>query len=109
MRAGTLNRRIVFKRATSTVDSAGYGGPTRTWSTFMWDPWAKVNPLSGRESNVADMVIEALDTEFTIRYTSSVRPDDVIEYNGKTYNIISIIDVGDARRELRILATQVTT
>lgn len=107
MRAGTLNRQIVIKRATSTVDS--YGGQVQTWTTFMFDPWARVMPLSGNELFKAKQIHEALDTEFTIRYSTAVRPDHRIVYNGKQYDIVSIIDVGDMRRELRILATQVTT
>ena len=107
MRAGQLNRKISIRKSTSTSDS--YGGQVPTWSTFLNDAWARVRPLSMREMWQADQVSSTIDTEFLIRYTTGITPSMMVVYDGKEYNIHSIIDTGDRRTELSIRASRRST
>ncbi|HXK43278.1 MAG: Phage head-tail joining protein [Betaproteobacteria bacterium ADurb.Bin341] len=107
MRAGRLNRRISIRKSTSSPDS--YGGQIPTWSTFLNDAWAQVRPLSMREMWQADQVSSPIDTEFLLRYATGITPSMIVVYDGKEYNIHSVIDVGDKHTELRILASRRST
>ena len=107
MRAGRLNRRISIRKSTSSPDS--YGGQIPTWSTVLNDAWAQVRPLSMREMWQADQVSSPIDTEFLLRYATGITPSMIVVYDGKEYNIHSVIDVGDKHTELRILASRRST
>ena len=107
MRAGRLNRRISIRKSTSPPDS--YGGQIPTWSTFLNDAWAQVRPLSMREMWQADQVSSPIDTEFLLRYATGITPSMIVVYDGKEYNIHSVIDVGDKHTELRMLASRRST
>ena len=107
MRAGRLNRRISIRKSTSSPDS--YGGQIPTWSTFLNDAWAQVRPLSMREMWQADQVSSPIDTEFLLRYATGITPSMIVVYDGKEYNLHSVIDVGDKHTELRILASRRST
>lgn len=106
MRAGLLNRQVIIRKSTSTQNS--FGEQVRGWSDLM-KCWARVVPLSGAERFAAQQAMAEIDTEFTVRYTTAIRPEMLISYNGLEYDIHSMIDVGDRRRELRILAGARTT
>ena len=79
MRAGELNEKITIKRVTRTVNS--YGDAIDALSDFNDDA-----------QTVAEM-----KAEFRCRYISGLRFDDVILWNGGTFDIYSIIPIG--RRE----------
>lgn len=106
MRAGTLNRQVTIRKSTATQNT--YGEQERGWTDLM-TIWARVNPLSGSERFAAQQIRADLDTEFTVRYTTAIRPDMLIAYGGLEYDIHALIDVGDRHRELRILAAARTT
>jgi len=107
MRAGQLNRKISIRKSTSSPDS--YGGQIPAWSTFLNDVWARVRPLSMREMWQADQVSSPIDTEFLLRYATGITPSMIVVYDGKEYNIHSVIDVGDKHTDLRILASRRST
>lgn len=106
MQAGRLDRQIVIQKATSTQNS--YGEQAMGWSNLV-TLWARVNPLAGNELFRAQQIRAEIDTEFTLRHTTLIHPDMTIVYGGVTYDIHSIINVGDRNRELRILAGARTT
>lgn len=79
MRAGTLDRRIVIQRKSTTYSSSGT--PVETWSTLA-TRWASVKPVAGDERNAAEQWIASEQTQFTVRWSndiSNVSPlDEVI-------------------------------
>lgn len=100
MRAGKLDRRIVLQAFTTTQD--GYGEENESWSTFA-TVWAQVMPFTGRERFVADQVSGEADTRFRIRWRSDIDVTQRIVYDGDTYDIEGVIEIG--RHEgLEILA-----
>ena len=100
MKAGDLTERISVERFTSTQDELGQ--PIEAWAP-LFTCWAAVEPLVGREYIAA----QALQSEVTARIRMRFRPwmtaQDRIVHDGKTYNIVSVIDVRSQGRELVLM------
>tara|TARA_R100001440_G_scaffold38577_1_gene58225 strand:+ start:76 stop:432 length:357 start_codon:yes stop_codon:yes gene_type:complete len=100
MRAGELNEKITIKRVTRTVNS--YGDAIDALSDFKVDVRCKImhlgTPSAGAsEFNDDAQTVAEMKAEFRCRYISGLRFDDVIIWNGGTFDIYSIIPIG--RRE----------
>ena len=103
MRAGVLDRRITIERNNEVQDE--FGGLTSVWTTFA-AVWARVAPVTGKETFLSDQVTASADTLFRIRYLVGLDTKMRIVYNEKNYNIKNILEIG--RREgFNILAINV--
>ena len=106
MRFGTMDRRITIQRATLSANA--YGERAETWDTLA-AIWAEVQYKegSGREAVQSDQIYSSQPVHFIIRYSSDVsdiRPSDRVRYDGLTYQIEGIQEIG--RQEgLRIVTT----
>ena len=102
--AGELRHRAVFLQKQVQVKSGV--------STTQWLPaftcWCKAEPLSGREFWQAATVNRENDVRFTIRYRDDVNPAMRILFEGKLYDITSVLDVDSRHSKLEILARSVT-
>ena len=104
MRAGLMRRRITLQTVERTPD--GGGGYTETL-TDLATVWARVHPLTGREQLLA-MQTEAMQMHrFTIRYRAGLTTATRILYDGRTFDIRSIVDPEERHRELQIMAEEV--
>ena len=101
MRAGKLRHRITIQRRTQTPD--GFGGPVDTWTDFAVSVPASVETLSGRELVAAQAQHAEATVQFGMRYLAGVDTTMRIVYAGLNHDIVSVIDVGERRRELQVL------
>lgn len=95
--AGRLDRRIRIERFTVTRDD--FNAPSEAWATLT-TVWASVRQFTGYERNLADQVQGHAATVFTIRHSSTVadvNPKDRVVYDGRTFNIEAVAEIG--RRE----------
>jgi len=100
MDASKMDRRIRIEQYTQAQDD--YGEPIETWAVLD-TVWAEVSPLSARELFLAQQVSAQADTRFRIRHRTDLTRTMRIVYDGATYDIYSIQEIG--RREgLEILA-----
>lgn len=96
MRAGKMDRRITLQRKSSSGDS--FGQPIETWADISGGTvWAEVSPVSGNERWLSQQMIAEADTLFRIRYMAGLTPLDRVVYDGRTYDVKSVIEIG--RRE----------
>lgn len=67
--------------------------------------WAEAWPLKGREFFAAAETQYAADVRFRMRYRTDLTREHRIVWNGETYDITQIIDVGSRHHTTEILAT----
>ncbi len=108
MRAGRLDKKIDIIKSTEAQSTLS-GEMTRTWSTYIKNRWAQVEPLSGRELFQSNQWRANVDYRFTIRYSSGISPQMRIVYSGSSYQIHSVIDINDEHKEIQMLCSRVTT
>ena len=100
MNIGAMDRRIKFLEDSDAQDAEGY---VTTTSMLIAEVWAQVIPLRGAELFEAQQTVAQADTRFRVRYRPDVGPTAKIEYDGRLYNIESVIELG-RREALEIMA-----
>lgn len=95
MRAGQLDRRITIERE-EQVGTTDFNEPIMDWAELA-TVWASRHDVSAREAFRAQEVGAELTTRFVIRYSqqvADVNPKDRVVFDGRTYNITAVRDVG---------------
>lgn len=106
MRAGLLDKKVNFIRYTFTPNA--YGDRKKTSQIYAGDVWCNIkfvgSPSEGASEEVDNnQVTGKIKIEILCRFFSGVAFDDAVVYQGATYDIYSIQEVG--RKEgLRIRA-----
>jgi len=97
MEAGTLDRRVQFRRGT-LVDDGFASVPA--WADFGAPVWASKTDVSDGERYRANEVAASVTARFVVRYspfTASISPADRMVCAGREYDITNIKEIG--RRE----------
>lgn len=102
--AGKKNRRIIIQRKTVTTDADGY--KVESWATHK-SPMAWVQNMTGREFYNAQKLFNEMNTLFITGYISGVTSADRILYGTTPYEILSVLDIGEAHTELHIACKRV--
>ena len=102
MRAGSLRHIVTFERQSSTKDA--HGQPVNTWEAFAIRRAAvEVVSMSESHSSEAEHIKEKLKA--TVRYDNALAgltPSDRLVFNGETFDIESVVNVGLLNRTLEI-------
>jgi SPP1 family predicted phage head-tail adaptor len=98
---GRMDRRITVQSFTTTQNAIGE--PEKTWTALYTDISAEVAQVGGREYFSADQRVAEADCRFYIRYRGDITEQMRIVYDGKTYDIKHIREIG-RRERLEILA-----
>lgn len=91
MRAGQLDRRINIERTFSTLDEFGRDVPA--WNTIA-KVWAQVEFGAGTETRATMEVAAEQRRTFRIRWLSGLLSTDRIVYEGKSWDILDIAELG---------------
>lgn len=97
----TLDQIVSLKRKGQTQDARG---ALVTTLTLIDRAYAKVRPLRGVERDQGTQVEAPANYRFHIHYRSDLLEDDVIEWQGRDYNIRFIADEGPGSIYLMIEA-----
>ncbi len=100
--AQQLAHRITLQHVVNTQDP-NTGDITTTWETFA-QPFARIDPLAGREFFAAQAVQAESTVKFTLRYRDDVKPSDRIVWKGDEYDIKAVMNMGTKNRELLLHA-----
>lgn len=103
---GARRKKVTIQVVTRTADS--YGSLIESWATYA-TPWAKVDPLSGKEFFNSQQEQDLTTTLFTFRYSALLAAMNSHDYrivlNGNTYDLTSPpINVGHSNQEIQIAA-----
>lgn len=104
MRAGQL-RHLATVQTELEDQSSMTGAVTKAWVTVA-SVYASVEPLIGRELQRA--MAERAELTYTIRtrYLAGITTRHRLLYDGKTFNIRSVVDVEERHRELVLMCTE---
>ncbi|MBN8727591.1 MAG: phage head closure protein [Xanthomonadales bacterium] len=104
--AQQLAHQIDLQKQVTIVNE--YGEQETVWQTYA-SPFARVDPLVGREYFAAQQTQSENSVKFTLRWRDDVKPSDRILYRGAEYDITSVMDVGGRHRETLIMAKGTNT
>ena len=105
MRAGALDQRVTLEQRVEGQDEAGQ--PFEDWLP-VFDAWAAVEPLRGREVIRADAVANITDVLVKLRYRPGVTNAMRIRHGDDVYDIASVANIKSADREVELLCKRVT-
>jgi head-tail adaptor len=108
MEIGRLNRRItytVFAANTGTA-TGGYTKGAGTDTTT----WCMAKPLSQSESLVNGLQLGQRAMEFTFRYEqgTNITQEVGLTYETRTFKVISILEIDEDKRVVKVLANERT-
>jgi SPP1 family predicted phage head-tail adaptor len=98
-----LNKKIVIQKPVSVSD--GMGGFTETWQEVS-TVWAAIWPISASETIKTMQVGMNITHRIRIRYIESLRASYRILWQGRYFNITSIINPNTENRWLDILCKE---
>jgi SPP1 family predicted phage head-tail adaptor len=101
--AGKYRHIIVIQKRNSTQNK--YGESTEAWVDFI-KVRAGIYPLSGREFFSADAVNSEVSHKVHLRYVPGITPDMRINFNGRFFRIISVINFQELNKELQLLCKE---
>lgn len=105
MESGKLRHRVIIEKRTTPETQGDLGEPTTTWVTHL-AVYAQINPLQGREFYDAQRINPELTHNILIRYREGITPDMRISFGTRTFEIISIVNVEERNRELRLVCKE---
>lgn len=105
MRAGRLRHRVVLQEK-GTVSQNEFGAEVITW-TAVATVWASVEPLRGREFIQAKQEQAAIDTRIRLRHRDGITPVMRAVWNGRVYDILSVIRPEERQREIHLMCREV--
>lgn len=98
-----LRHRIEIQSLVKTPDDQG--GYTSGWQTLK-TVWAKIENLTGNENVFAQRLDANYDHKITIRYTTGILPEMRIIFQGRKFQIHSVVKVDERRFFMELLAKE---
>lgn len=98
-RAADLRHRITIQSRSNSRDS--YGMQVQGWSTLL-SCWGDIQPQAGDEVYTAGAQQWLITHVIYIRYRAGITPANRAIYNGRTFNIISVLDVDERHHMLEL-------
>jgi len=92
---GKMRNYITYEEATQATD--GEGGYTKTWATVK-QIWAQITPMKDTRKLEAAAVKFVGAFTFRFRYDTDIQPAGRFTYEGVTYTIHSVNDIGKLHR-----------
>lgn len=104
MDIGKLRHRVTLQTVTETADGFG-GASVQTWADTA-TLWGEVRPLTGREFANAHLLQGEISTRIRLRYRAGIVPKQRITWDGHTYDIIAVLDIGGRKREFELMCKE---
>lgn len=104
MNPGRLRHKIEIQ-VESTAQNA-YGEPTQVWSNYIPSIYASVDPISGKEYFSSQIVNAEVTHKIRIRYRGDIHPKMRVKFDGRYFDIISVIDWEERHIEMLLMCKE---
>lgn len=101
MRAGTLNKKISFLKKTQTKNSIG-ATSNGFEEVFNQKVPASIRDIQTTEKYFDNSVLSKTELIISVRYSSLINENLVVEYEGRKYQIIKINNIYAQNKQLLI-------
>ena len=98
-----LNHLVTVERRGNAQDEAGQA--RESWYS-QGQAWASIRPISGREFFAASGERAEITHSMILRHGTPLQPRDRITYNGRVFDVISVMNVDERNRYLKAMATE---
>ncbi len=108
MEIGKLNRRITYTTFAASTPTA-IGGTTKGAGTDTIT-WCSAKPLSQKETLLNGLKLGQRAIQFTFRYEQGTNITQAVEltYETRTFKVISILEIDENKRVVKVLANERT-
>lgn len=107
MQAGRLRHKIdIQSLVAGSPQQLGTGEPDETWTVFLNDIWAAVEPLQGRELFAAQEFHSDVTVRIRVRYRTGITPRMRAVFETRNYSILYVLDREERHRELELLCSE---
>ncbi len=104
LKCGQLRHRVDLRQKTENRDSSGQANAE--YSTYA-TVWAKITPVSGRETEHADQISAETSHKVLIRYNSKVGKDQRVIFGTRILEIESVINPNERNEKLLLFCKEV--
>lgn len=104
MRAGALNKKIVFQRTTSVRNGLGEEVEQKV---DVLTTWASIQTISGKEQFLSNQNYATLSHKLRCRYSDKINQKQTIKYKNREFKILAILNIFEKNKELEILVEEV--
>lgn len=103
MKAGSLRHLVTIEKPSRSQN--GYGETVIAWSDAA-TVWAAIYPVSANESLKEGQVTHEITHEVRMRHTPEAKPDRRIRFGSRTFEIKSVLNLGERGIELKLLCQE---
>ena len=103
MLAGNLRRQVLIQQRGATVDT--YGQRSTTWSDLV-TTMADIQPLQGRELELAQAINAEVTHLVVMRYRPGITAAMRVVYQGRRFAIHSVMDVDTRHKTLQLACAE---
>lgn len=101
--ASRLRHRVIIEQPIEAADGAG--GLQVTWQEFT-TIWAEIFPRRADEQLFAGQLAKLASHKISVRYLSGLNTKMRINFDGRIFNIVSILNINERNEMLEILAEE---
>lgn len=101
---GAYRHRVTVQVVTETQNSQGE--PSTDWADET-TVWTSVEPLVGRELLLAQQTVALVTHRVGLRYLAGLTAKKRLVFNGRTFNILNVMNLEERNREMEIMAQEI--
>ena len=103
MRAGTLSKLLSIEKRVEVQDDYGEAKPT--W-TEVAKVYGSIYPVRGTERYMSMEKHATATHEINIRFTKTISAKHRIVYDGREFDILSVLNVAERNKQMKIIAKE---
>lgn len=104
MKIGSLRHRVTLQQKTVTEDDLKQ--QSEVWSDITTE-WARIEPLSGMEYFAAKQINVDISVRITIRYRPGIISDLRAVFDGRIFEVLSVINPDERCESLVLMCKEV--